>query len=913
MREIVIGRAEKIINDELDSLTSREKRGPLKMLTPFRKHYMNGQLPWKILDEDPKQTLEYRKDMYELLGLDDPAAAPAPTRGAGGRKPGGGRKPARAVGGGRQRAPPPPIPESIVNAKEDEAPENAPPGRLCPKIPSTIDRSEKILNGEEHFNATNELNITMFQLAIKQYTPQLDRRSRLTAIDTFTKEVLKALQAMQAEMAVGTRTETQLVLRDLADKEKYQEWMEEKFSVQEKFEKHPFLAQFEEQHDMHKFFRKYLDFAFNDNSGPFVVSDRKVGWTWDQEMTAMETKPFPGTEDMNTMWPGFEDMDVPTWLEEFAKMEETNLPLAGKPSWTRLSNDYVAVSLMLVCRPITLEELMMAEQSAGRSVGAGEGDIVQKLTMHRLEELSFEGANVFHRRMMAMFNRDMKNSVQKFAQFRTEIDRPVPQPVLDILMADDSPLMMYATEALATFRHRLATEFAKLFPFDASRLNGRLPFATISNVQNPEENEIRDLRNQYLFAQVSEKMLTGIERREDDGALKVSEEILDLAHVNLHSQTTPENTNDYEEFNESCLKYFKSIHTIAIDECRPRIKKMMASIYQEESLRSILTDTFELRFSELFADCREKAMGEYSISLNQLEMIKREYALAKGDETMEDEVKGQEHIEPEDPDEENPELRKYRKGLMEVADILDIPYTDDAMMMMSTLRQALKTMPAPGGADADGRAAIDELSCKNVAKLQNIKVSIPVAKGKSVSVKCYSIHSLGFAQSMMSMAAPKIPNYSTSKPAPEHSDFFSADKEVSGDSVQWSASEMNCNLPLMNPVDEHYMMMDVYLTWGGMFSKKNEKAFSCLIPMSMVFSTKEGEWAAIKEWNADRGTFPNLRQLSMAHRVLSEKPDGSSTCQFDISANGLRNKINDPDLDLSNATISVQISQTATK
>jgi len=172
----------------------------------------------------------------------------------------------------------------------------------------------------------------------------------------------------------------------------------------------------------------------------------------------------------------------------------------------------------------------------------------------------------------------------------------------------------------------LQEKFDGLFPVDFAILNGRFPLNAQklrrqhfelqddgrSVRQRDAYQEIRDMWQTARYKQMQNVVISPSDGK-SPGTIQLSVDGTISAYENLQEQRErveqifnlpclhpPAENYAGGAFQELCLKFFKGIHVDAIHFCRPRLKAMMARLYQEEHLRRALQESPALDYLKDF-------------------------------------------------------------------------------------------------------------------------------------------------------------------------------------------------------------------------------------------------------------------------------------------------------------------------
>jgi hypothetical protein len=367
-------------------------------------------------------------------------------------------------------------------------------------------------------------------------------------------------------------------------------------------------------------------------------------------------------------------------------------PDCCRASWKRICEEFLFLVLQLAVRTVTELELQLAIASCGSSLIASPQEIVGKLVLHRLRDLGREAGHNFKDRLISAYDRDVNNGLKDAAK---DVDiaakcKPFGEHTngLEYLKG---MMLTYASTVIDRTLAELSDSFDQLVPFDWSSLNGRLPLARdvkglrakawgkgdggeITEVATEDEEikaiwmtPIRTLWKDGKGEMILEgKMNIGLECDKGDNTkaatpkrITCMQTVQDEAYTNLVSNgleiiTTKMSAADtliappsWEKmyagplFQTHALTIWKAMHCAAIDYCRPRLKKMLAQIYQVDALRTMLTSapfhSGRLDFREMYKETIQGKKDSLKTEEAKLERLKRTlHAIDSGTELQQD-------------------------------------------------------------------------------------------------------------------------------------------------------------------------------------------------------------------------------------------------------------------------------------
>lgn len=822
-------------------------KGPLEWLVPFKKHYLNGQLPWKLLTREP-------------------------------------------------------------------GPEGTVPELLRPIDPS-VDKTSIVTMADGHINATNHVNLLMFKLATEVYDVNIPKSDPSIEKSAYTLEVLKLLQMMQGEMSTFALAETQTLLRRLNDLHRLSAYISKEIEKEGAPQEVAMVLSDEEVRSM---ITSILNFTFHPEQGILRSVRPQDGWTSENELNGAKNDPPPNCPKEFVCWPSVKEEQYASWVAEEAQLQGHAAPIFGSASWNRLAEEFVAVNMMLSTKEVNFSELVMAQASSGHSLYAGVNEIVEKLALHRLEELSLYSGDVYHLRQMTVYTRDMNIALNEWTrQYGTGVKGS--KEVVAWLLSHASPLYSHANEELVSFKGRMQLKFKELFPFDFSTMNGRFPFLDVNDLQEPGD-EVETLVANTLYPDIVPVMAEGVE--ETAGEVRVNQEIRKKAKRNVSYAPQPGDVQDNDkEFNMWALKYFKAIHATAVDYCRPKLKKTMAKMYQHEELRRALVS--RMGFSEFFGDVRRAKLEQLRKCSGSLDQMQKEFQAAlSGVLSSSEKSHAQELAESNmKMSKELDEVKKSlanRKGSalgMKMRLAAQMQQRADAQAKlaatevqnqsdMAAVKQVMQLLGSDGG-EPDVQALVpkikqivkslstcqamahqavaynrlERLSCYFSLHVKQLQVNLVGTDTYKCGISGYNIQFPGLPIGDYSADKPPCPNFDDSA---EGMKFLETSHDKKPPLHLWSQTQLpRTGIPGVNPIDEHCIVLDV---WGGWMpnrlTKRFEKLFSVRAPVMYAYKSHANSLEEIKKGLGKRGELPPSDPMGFKVEVEKGDPAPEVTYTF---------------------------------
>lgn len=853
----------------LDPERSNTPKEHLHWQLPFRKHYFNGQIPWMYLDDPtPKPIEEFR----------------------------------------------PPNQESSFK---------------------TVETSTCI-------NMANHVNGLIYDCCTK-YTPsRLEENPTLAA---YNVEVLKLLKAMQGEVACFWESSRLKLLQDIKNMNAVQN-----FIVAEKRKsKEKFLANMGEK-ELTQAVAQVLAYCENTTQQMQCVSG-KDSMMSEQEVAAV---------GKNACWPKIDQTTYFGILKQLAKdfkertgrgfggsYPDPEASLAYEPAYIRLCNEFTFVMLRLPMRSVTEPEVGMAKASAGSVTLAGEQEIISKLVMHRLRELGQDYGEVFAGRFDSIYNRDITRAVTNTLQGTSD--------EIKTWMTDK--LREFMQREITSSLRALTKKFEELQPFEFSTLNGRLPM-TLPMEDRETFKGWQDLVNgkvhlqtcilddgfkkfacaedaaamESQVAEFTAKPVCEMKTKEPANPGEVQERLeladdlnnkaYDLLTSNdftrklidealqAHSsgkgepvKANPENNKNLAEmnyagkqFHDCALRVHKAMSAHAIDYCRPRLKAMMANIYQEDSLRGVLNANEETRWLYTLNSTLKDITGG-----DALDGVKREIQRLATErdnkKNILDQVLNKVATSSEikvDPtaraDMAEAELKELKdKYDAECAQrIEEAKESAKSTQDLATLKKNFEVIDA----ERKRMVAIRDLSCGFHFTVNELKiVGLKLGEGDQVFCVGYVFTKNGFnGKSVKEIQAQRIKDiqaqqfaFETKRKEAESCMCWDAsdiqDNETKGAIIQCGSFQLPDNCM---PVTEYFLAVAVFsdtlIKKESLFHGRKvcqEPLFTCLLPLAYVLRSKP-QW---KDIDPNEFSVPEPAQLKPDKAFAmddAEQPDPSS-------------------------------------
>lgn len=473
-------------------------------------------------------------------------------------------------------------------------------------------------------NCCNAVNLRIFRLCTEDYEVPMSPSSPAYLYDI---EVLKLLKALQFELAAAWASMWRGMLQELTNRDKIRAFVSgqqmEKLSVValDDFETANLLRQ------------QSWDRGHPEHDPTYEATDSVVAWlsgsrAMPVDMMTTEEEIRKAGEDAK--WPDHQAyVDLLQKLKpdkvKTAFLVNKETKLAGQPSWLRLCDEFVFVILQLQMKRVSEEELSMVKASAGMMSAAGQQEMIAKLTLHRMSQLNLHSQQVFKRRFDFLYRRDIKaalSNIEGIAKGMAGFQKDG-MPALEWL---ERQLQSYKDKVIRETLGALQQKFEGLQPFDFAILNGRFPMNSRRMRRQHFElqddgktvkltNATADIKEMWTSPRYNNDLEVEASKGEGSqaGYMQLSVSGTHSAYENLQEQRErveqifnlpcsdpPSPGYAGGAFQELCLKFFKGIHVDAIHHCRPRLKAMMAQLYQEDHLRRALQESDALDYLKDF-------------------------------------------------------------------------------------------------------------------------------------------------------------------------------------------------------------------------------------------------------------------------------------------------------------------------
>jgi len=475
-------------------------------------------------------------------------------------------------------------------------------------------------DGTPTINCSNAVNLRIFRLCTEDYEVPMSPNAPPHLYDV---EVLKLLKALQFEMAAAWASMWRGMLQELTDKDKVRDF------VAERMVNEPVVE-----------YAIKLDWAAErqqsgriERDATLEAVDAVCGWlsgsrALPNDMLTTEEEIKKAGEEAR--WPdhqGYVEVlsQVDAKQVKTAFMANKNTKLAGQPSWLRLCDEFVFVILQLNMKRVSNEELSMAKASAGMMSAAGQQEMIAKLALHRMSQLNMHSQKVFMKRFNYLWGRDVATALTAMEGVAQSLRNVTKMGMNGADWLEDQ-LHAYKDKVISGTLRALQEKFDGLFPVDFAILNGRFPLNAQklrrqhfelqddgrSVRQRDAYQEIRDMWQTARYKQMQNVVISPSDGK-SPGTIQLSVDGTISAYENLQEQRErveqifnlpclhpPAENYAGGAFQELCLKFFKGIHVDAIHFCRPRLKAMMARLYQEEHLRRALQESPALDYLKDF-------------------------------------------------------------------------------------------------------------------------------------------------------------------------------------------------------------------------------------------------------------------------------------------------------------------------
>ncbi|CAE7938707.1 unnamed protein product [Symbiodinium necroappetens] len=470
--------------------------------------------------------------------------------------------------------------------------------------------------GTPYINCSNAVNLQIFRMCTEDYEVPVSRNGEPKLYDC---EVLKLLKALQFEMASAWHSMWKGMLQELTDPEKVTGFVKAAHKAMEK----P-VADYVGAAGMCLLStnNKQVQSSPSDDAAwkavvEVVCHDLRVSYAEDLTKTTQEEISSLGEE---AKWPDYEGyMKVLDRAAETSKENSNDFlgrrkeSLAGQASWSRLCQELVFVILQLDMDRVSEEELSMSKSSAGVMSAAGQQEMIAKLAQHRLFQLNKKNKQVFMHRFDSLWTRDVDAVMGQNARVKESLQYDVgsDKKAEDWLIEQ---LHMYKDRVVGQTMAALEEEFKSLFPADFTLLNGRFnlneqklrkqTFVLTEDGRSVRETDAtQDIHRMWESDRygLTQTVVVCPGKPAGSETIQLSVDATIAAYANFQERThrveqifalpsdhAPKAGFAGGAFQELCLNYFKQIHVHAIHYYRPKLKALLARLYQERHLRQAL-------------------------------------------------------------------------------------------------------------------------------------------------------------------------------------------------------------------------------------------------------------------------------------------------------------------------------------
>ncbi|CAJ1361109.1 unnamed protein product [Effrenium voratum] len=492
-------------------------------------------------------------------------------------------------------------------------------------------------DGTPTINCSNAVNLRIYRLCTEDYEVPMSPNAPPHLYDV---EVLKLLKALQFEIAAAWASMWRGMLQELTDRDKVREFVQSRLESEDSSDYGGVrLEGFMDRQNSSSFGRFFSPDGrqrFGDRDPALEAVDAVCNWLSGSRALPMDmltTEEEVKRAGEESKWPdhqAFIDIlnQVDAQKVKTAFMANKNTKLAGQPSWLRLCDEFVFVILQLNMKRVTNEELSMAKASAGMMSAAGQQEMIAKLALHRMSQLNMHSQKVFMKRFNFLWARDVSTALTAIEGVAQSLKNSTKNGMNGSEWLEEQ-MHSYKDKVIQGTLRALQEKFDGLFPVDFAILNGRFPLnaqklrrqhfelqADGKSVrQRDAMAEIRDMWDTPRYSKMQSVVVSAPDAKSASGpgTIQLSVNGTINAYENLQEQRErveqifnlpcvdpPQPDYAGGAFQELCLKFFKGIHVDAIHFCRPRLKAMMAKLYQEEHLRRALQESPALDYLKDF-------------------------------------------------------------------------------------------------------------------------------------------------------------------------------------------------------------------------------------------------------------------------------------------------------------------------
>eukprot|EP00927_Polykrikos_kofoidii_P032779 TRINITY_DN27811_c1_g1_i1.p1 TRINITY_DN27811_c1_g1~~TRINITY_DN27811_c1_g1_i1.p1 ORF type:complete len:752 (+),score=134.20 TRINITY_DN27811_c1_g1_i1:236-2257(+) len=381
------------------------------------------------------------------------------------------------------------------------------------------------------------------------------------------------------------------------------------------------------------------------------------------------------SEELNgskCLWPMYSDSNdfisvVKTHAKEMKRIskqgsiserffDQVDESLLGEASWVRLCHEFIWVLIHLRMPLVSSDELHNCRCSAGTSVWASPEEVVNKLVNRRLTGdvlqhalpqerdakrtdpdtgypacdrrrqktntlMSLRHFQVFAERMHFLLERDLRIAMNADGSARVRGDKRVESIDLNAVRGAHEWLLHHFDGIVQQVVWRLSKRLEDLQPWDRTMQNGRVDLTSKKMHRAHDERQTPCL----VHGQCNGTRFMQSTRAGEFYIALTSEINLTLDYSNMSSgSTSPWGDVDLasEDVHNTALKIHKVVLADAIFYFRPRLRKVMAAMVDEETLRVGLHFDPELNYLRFYARPIDEKRRACAVLQEQAELLR---------------------------------------------------------------------------------------------------------------------------------------------------------------------------------------------------------------------------------------------------------------------------------------------------
>jgi hypothetical protein len=348
-------------------------------------------------------------------------------------------------------------------------------------------------------------------------------------------------------------------------------------------------------------------------------------------------------------------------------------------------------------------------------------------------------------------------------------------------------------------------------------------------------------------------------------------------------------------FHDVALRVHKSMHTHAIDHCRPRLKAMYAEIYKEDHIQDALHSSEETTWTEILKSISggkdliqstSNRITELEVEIMNLSAVLNKVSNTK--EPLKFEEKIDMAAQAKIYMEENQRLMDDEKAMKADAKekAKEAKATIDALTSTKTqLTDELEaiTIEKERIEKIQKRLrAVQDLSCGFQLRIEVVMVTgLKFPKDESNEVFCVGYV---FEKSDFNGEGLKKIKGKSAEGVKAHEFLFESAAKEAEAHLEFKAGDIPDNrhgtfmLPMVTPVHKYFLGIQVFKKREG----KKELLSTCLLPLAFVLRHKKETWASIDEFKIPEKGDMNPEKAFFMETAGSSEPSETSEDKWRI-------------------------------